>query len=222
MARKTPTCVLCNLTFHGRHSREDRRRHMLLQHHNNCTLRFWRWDYQVTIYRASDVNYHCPFQGCDYSESDRPVFERHFGGANSSSHQAYKGRRCFKAEVKENVGPTYEVRTNPRKTIPSPIPTTTKASSTRSSSANTIRSSESQRPLATTSPTNKRKAESTKSEEMRATLRAEYMKRLHEEMLETLGDRSVDLKESAKKQEELKDWFENGMRMLREAELVDL
>ncbi|RPA73471.1 hypothetical protein BJ508DRAFT_313783 [Ascobolus immersus RN42] len=59
-------------------------------------------------------------------------------------------------------------------------------------------------------------------EQLRASLRNEYMRRLHGDMMATLGDNTVDLKESGKRQEELKNWFENGMKLLKEAEGEDL
>ncbi|RPA73455.1 hypothetical protein BJ508DRAFT_334041 [Ascobolus immersus RN42] len=60
----------------------------------------------------------------------------------------------------------------------------------------------------------KRKAEVT-PEELQASLRDEYRKRLHQEMMEALADRAIDLDESARKREKLKGWFEEGIVMLK-------
>ncbi|RPA73464.1 hypothetical protein BJ508DRAFT_313776 [Ascobolus immersus RN42] len=71
---------------------------------------------------------------------------------------------------------------------------------------------------ATTSSTNKRKARSSKNDDPELFLRKEYKRRLREEMMEALADKSVDLKESKRRREELKEWFEDGLRMLEEVD----
>ncbi|RPA73476.1 hypothetical protein BJ508DRAFT_366733 [Ascobolus immersus RN42] len=71
---------------------------------------------------------------------------------------------------------------------------------------------------------NKRKAPgSTAIEAMKESLLAQYRKQVHAEMMRTMvnPDALPDLEESAKRMENFKAWFENGMRMLEETEKRD-
>ncbi|RPA73470.1 hypothetical protein BJ508DRAFT_313782 [Ascobolus immersus RN42] len=69
-----------------------------------------------------------------------------------------------------------------------------------------------------TSSSNIQKVETNKDENLKATLKEEYKKRLHKEMMHTLLDETADFKESGRKLEEMRAWFEEGMRMLGEVD----
>ncbi|RPA73457.1 hypothetical protein BJ508DRAFT_419028 [Ascobolus immersus RN42] len=73
-----------------------------------------------------------------------------------------------------------------------------------------------QTPPATSASKRKADTSTNDTEELKASLRAEYRRRLHQDMMEALGDRNVDLHMNKRRREELKEWFDDGMRMLRE------
>ncbi|RPA73473.1 hypothetical protein BJ508DRAFT_49772 [Ascobolus immersus RN42] len=72
----------------------------------------------------------------------------------------------------------------------------------------------------TTNAGTKRKLDfdSATTEELVAALKKEYKKRLFEETMEVLGDRTAVLTESSRRRKELKEWFEESMEMLREVD----
>ncbi|RPA73479.1 hypothetical protein BJ508DRAFT_334069 [Ascobolus immersus RN42] len=49
---------------------------------------------------------------------------------------------------------------------------------------------------------------------LRTSLVTVYREKLHAEMMQTMADPAVDLEESSKKMDQLRAWFENGLRML--------
>ncbi|RPA73467.1 hypothetical protein BJ508DRAFT_341265 [Ascobolus immersus RN42] len=76
--------------------------------------------------------------------------------------------------------------------------------------ANTTKSSETdEKSPHSTCEKDSDKAESTRIEQLRAAVKEEYMKRILEDMMESLADKTVDFKESSKKREELKACLPN-------------
>ncbi|RPA73458.1 hypothetical protein BJ508DRAFT_419029 [Ascobolus immersus RN42] len=127
------------------------------------------------------------------------------------------------------------VFTRPTRSAPSPVINNNATSASRIVAALQGNQHPPQAPIATGSPsrtaqiaeqtrpdssTTKHKADASTDNDPELFLRTEYKRRLREEMVETLADRTVDLKESKRKREELREWFEDGLRMLKEADGV--
>ncbi|RPA73468.1 hypothetical protein BJ508DRAFT_313780 [Ascobolus immersus RN42] len=228
-------CKECQIDFVSL-GLEELNHHTLSQHRNRLELSLYgevnhvRLKYTVTLWRASDLLFYCPFQGCRLRCGTRPILEDHIAELHPLVIEDGNIQN-FTPEVKQRKGKCMEwhyylpvlagkpgiVNTSTRQ------PTSSHSTQTSITKAPeqlrptyTAESSEAETTPATSTASKIRKAEPTKSEQLRASLRDEYMKRLHEDMMETLSDcsRAVDFKESSRRREEMEAWFEEGMRML--------
>ncbi|RPA73465.1 hypothetical protein BJ508DRAFT_313777 [Ascobolus immersus RN42] len=192
----------------------------------------------IKLRRSKDFYYYCPIRGCDYRDQKGSVLKQH---CLSTTHQPLLCKENFKKEVKKEVKRkmgafesfTYQhilpsdfkfdhSDVDSRPASPSPADSSVNDQANDTQTSNTTSASRSPSPPSTSSA-NKRKAEpATANEDLMASLRAEYKKRLHEEMMESLADKGVDFKESARRREEMREWFEEGMRMLREVDGVEV
>ncbi|RPA73480.1 hypothetical protein BJ508DRAFT_313791 [Ascobolus immersus RN42] len=191
----------------------------------------------VTVRRAKDGNLYCPIEGCNYRVYEDKTFRSHIGGCGpNNSHGAL--RIVLKAEVKGRTKRAAHLEYTPVADTKAPaaprVPFTisTPASVTLVDTSLEVPMSltiEGRPRLSSVSPrveppapvppppqvTNKRKAS---NDDLRASLLAEYRKKVHAEMLRTLVDPDPDYQESSKRREMCKIWFEEGMEELRKTE----
>ncbi|RPA73466.1 hypothetical protein BJ508DRAFT_381060 [Ascobolus immersus RN42] len=228
-------CPYCPRTFSSVGQRDH---HLLSTRHNRCQITFREqvedWPvifniYTVTVWQLSDLYFYCPFKDCDFHEHHASTFRTHVdcaheflvrdGQVQNFKAEVYKEKNDEDCREYGYFGPLAPANDTPRTASSSSSPTATERR-IPSSVANTAETTKADAPPTPTITCNKCKADTTRSDLMRASLREEYMKRLHEDMMESLADKTVDFKESAKKREEMKAWFEEGMKMLKEVDGV--
>ncbi|RPA73469.1 hypothetical protein BJ508DRAFT_334058 [Ascobolus immersus RN42] len=107
MVRSPTKCSFCKDTFANF---DDKRRHVQVHHHNRSTLCFLSPEadkdtyYNIIIWRASDLNFYCPFEGCDFRVSDQVIFGKHFPkGTWLYEHEPQSSTRDFKSDLVERV-----------------------------------------------------------------------------------------------------------------------
>ncbi|RPA70991.1 hypothetical protein BJ508DRAFT_345983 [Ascobolus immersus RN42] len=192
--------------------------------------------YDITVFRAEDSQFYCPIEGCDYSIFEGTEFVDHCKG-HSRLRNAEIVLKSAVLRMSKNpqtfiYSPTVDLHKSslaPRQQFNAMYSTPKQSKTAVTAPASTVRP---RQPISATpqnarpmgpgrQSANKRKApEDTSTEDLRASLVVEYRKQIHAEMMRAMADPEANLDESSKRRQKLKAWFDEGMEMLKETDMV--
>ncbi|RPA73475.1 hypothetical protein BJ508DRAFT_334065 [Ascobolus immersus RN42] len=195
----------------------------------------------ITAFRAADMNFYCPVAFCGFRHDEKAEFKHHVEKGHPVTGVLKREARealapgsqmlCYKP-VLDQDGLLSPPPLSPLKIDPTPATKAPKAPPTSNGSTkpqivtNTSIPPVTGNTQATTAPASMQSKVSsittTRVEEVRAALVAEFKRQVQEDFWKTLKDPNSDYEESSNRREEFKRWFDEGMRILREADDADL
>ncbi|RPA70993.1 hypothetical protein BJ508DRAFT_345985 [Ascobolus immersus RN42] len=176
--------------------------------------------HRVVIWRAPDLFFYCPIEGCSFRAKDQVAIGTHCARSFTSNDKFHPFHPALKSDVKKGLNSSsleYEPVIAPSDSDKA----STEAQPATAAVPNTVQPGLSQSSDIPTPPKTEQSisagftAETTTSDELIASVRAEYRKQIHDEMMNALANHETNLEGSTKKMESLRVWFEKGIEVLQ-------